>query len=307
MNGFRSATAARSTRRERLRRARESARSRRWLGLVLRSLRRAPLYIAAAAIAVFTLFPFYWMLVTAFRAPTEVLTNHTLNPGQLSLSSMESLLWRTSFSNYYINSIVVACTVTVGTLLITPPIAYVLARLRSRSARLLSVSVLISYMYPEIFLILPIYVGLVKVQLDNNPFGLALALLAVTTPMGIWLLGSFFSTLPSEVEEASVVDGATVSQTLWHVVIPMARPGFVTVGIFSFIFAWVDYTFALILISSDESRTLPIGLTALSGEVSVNWGEVMAGSVLASVPILLLMGFVGNYFIRGLTVGAVKG
>lgn len=281
--------------------------TRTWPRLIYRGVRRVPLYCAAAAIAVFTLFPFYWMLVTAFRAPTEVITNHTLLPGQLSLTNMQSLLWRTSFSTYYMNSVEVACTVTVGTLLITPPIAYVLARLRSRSSRALSVSVLVSYMYPEIFLILPIYVGLVKLNLDDNPFGLALALLAVTTPMGIWLLVSFFSTLPREVEEASVVDGASVARTLWHVVIPMARPGFVTVGIFSFIFAWVDYTFGLILISSDAHRTLPVGLAALFGQMTVNWGVVMAGSVLACVPILFLMAVVGNYFISALTLGSVKG
>ncbi len=269
-------------------------------------LQRVLLYCAAVFLGVFTLFPLYWALISAFRDQSVLLQTHSLLPGPFSLESVRSLLTQSPFLTYSINSMIVATAVTAGTVLITAPVAYLLARVKSRLIRFMAISILIAYMFPEILILVPIYVGFVNVYLDNTLSGVIIALLSVTMPLGIWLMTGFLRTLPYEIEEAAFMDGATWLQTFRLIVLPLARPGLLTVGIFSFILAWTDYLVAFTLISDDKHKTLPVGLASLFGTFELGYGQIMAGVLLITFPPFVGLIFASRYFVSGLTMGAVK-
>lgn len=268
---------------------------------------RVLLYFGAALVLVFTLFPFYWMLISALRDPAVLYQTNSLLPGPFSFESIRVLLERTPFATYFLNSVIVAIMVTVVTLVVSTPVAYLLSRVKSRLGSAASISVLLAYMLPEILIVIPIYTIFLKLRLDNSLTGLVIALLAVTMPLGIWLMLGFFKTLPYEIEEAGFVDGATWLQVFWYIVLPIARPGLLTVGIFSFIMGWVDYVIALVLISDEAKKTLPVGLATLFGRFDASWGVILAGAVLITFPALIALAFVSRYFISGLTLGSTKG
>ncbi len=270
-------------------------------------LQRVLLYCGAAFLAVFTLFPFYWALISAFRDPSVLLETHSLLPGPFSLESVRMLLEQSPFVTYTINSVIVATAVTAVTLLMATPVAYLATRMKSRLGSFAAISILAAYMIPEVLLLIPIYIAFVNLYLDNTLIGLILALLTLTMPLGIWLMIGFLRTLPYEVEEAAFVDGATWLQVFRLIVLPIARPGLLTVGIFSFIFAWTDYLVAFTLITDDAYKTLPVGIASLFGTFKLGYGQIMAGILLMTLPILVALAFVSRYFISGLTMGATKG
>ncbi len=270
-------------------------------------LQRVLLYSGAVFLAVFTLFPFYWALISAFRDPSVLLETHSLLPGPFSLENIRLLLEQSPFVTYTINSAIVATSVTALTLLVATPVAYILSRVKSRLASFAAISILAAYMVPEVLLLIPIYIAFVNVYLDNTLIGVIIALLALTTPLGIWLMLGFLRTLPYEIEEAAFVDGATWLQVFRLIVLPIARPGLPTVGIFSFIFAWVDYLVVFTLVSDDAYKTLPVGIASLFGTFKLGYGQIMAGILLMTLPIFVALMFVSRYFISGLTMGATKG
>lgn len=275
-------------------------------------LRKSPilrvcLYVWAIVLAIFTLFPFYWMLVSAFRAPTAVLHTTSLLPGPFSLESVETLISVTPFGTYFVNSVIVSVAVTGINLAVVTPVAYVLSKMSGRVGAAASVSVLLGYMFPEVLIVIPIFVILVNLGLDNTLLGLILGLLSIAMPLGLWLMTGFMRTLPREVEEAALVDGASWFRTFWRVVLPLARPGVITVGIFSFVVAWADYVFALTIIRDESRKTLPVGLSALYGKFDASWGVIMAAAVLITFPAMAVVGLAARHFMSGLTLGATKG
>jgi ABC-type glycerol-3-phosphate transport system permease component len=148
---------------------------------------------------------------------------------------------------------------------------------------------------------------MVRLGLDDTLTSLVIAHLTLTLPLAVWLMYGFFKTVPASVEEAALVEGASRVQAVRHVVIPMAMPGVLTVALFSFILSWTDYIYALVLTSSDGKKVVSLGLAAMYGAYDLRWGELMAGSTLISVPMLALFSLVTRHFIRGLTMGAVRG
>ena len=260
----------------------------------------------AIVLAVFTLFPFYWMLVSALRGSDDVLTSR-LMPGPFTLEGFVNLMDVTPFPTYLTNSMIASLSVTALTIVIVTPIAYALSKMRGRLGRALGFSVLLGYMVPEVLLMIPIFVILVRINLDNSLAGLVVGLLSVTMPLGLWLMTGFMKTIPSALEEAARIDGASWLEIFWHVILPLARPGILTVGIFSFIIGWTDYLFALIMIRSEELKTLPVGLSTLYGKFDSSWSEIMAGAVLVSIPAIVLVAATARHFVGGLSQGATKG
>lgn len=283
---------------------------------VRQSRRRAPLhrsrahtavlYVAAAFMAMFTLFPLYWALVTAFRPASEVVDSQSLIPSSVTLENFSALLSRDSFIAYCMNSVIVSVAVMVVTLVSAVPLAYLLLRTSSRIVKGAAVLFLLAYMVPEVLMLIPVYIGLVNLNLVETRTGLVIALLPVTVPLAVWLMMGFLRTLPYEVEEASLVDGASWLQIFLRIVLPMARPGLIAAAIFTFIFAWVDYLIVSVLITSQDKKTLAVGLAALFDEFELSYGQIMAAVLLMTLPMLIAVAIVGQKLVSGLAMGATK-
>ena len=263
-------------------------------------LRKSPVlrtvqYAWAVFLTVFTLFPFYWMVASALRGPQHVLSTRLI-PGPFTFQGFTNLMDSTPFPTYLTNSVVVSFAVTVLSIVVVTPLAYVMSKMRGRIGRLASFSILLSYMVPEVLLVIPIFVILVRLHLDNTLVGLVIGLLSLSMPLGLPL----WTTM-------TTIDGASWGRVFWHIVLPMSRPGILTIGIFSFIVAWTDYVFTLTLIRTENLKTLPVGLSSLYGKFDASWSEIMAGAVLVSLPAILLVSVTARHFVSGLTVGATKG
>ena len=273
----------------------------------LKILGDALFYLILLLVIVYSVFPIYWMLVCSLRPSVELFRRPTIFPYPFSFESYKLLLAMTRYTLYYENSIIVALGTTFLTLLIVCPLAYVLSRLRIWWARVIIQLMLAAYMFPALLLAIPMFVIFAKMRIYDTLTCLVIAHSTITIPVGAWLMWGFFKNVPYDLEEAAMIDGATPFGAFLQVVLPLSRSGLIATGLFSFIFSWTDYVYALTLISSDELKTLPLGLAAIFGAVDMRWGEVMAGSALITIPSLIAFAFVTRYLIQGLAAGALKG
>lgn len=268
-------------------------------------IRRTVLLLLIIGVSLYSLFPIYWMVISALRAESK-LFEPLLLPGPHSIQSFLTIFSLTDFPTYYVNSIVVAVGTTLLTVVVVTPMAYALVRSRLPGTMIIVRAMLFAYMFPAMLLAIPIYVFLVKIGLDDTHLSLILTHCTFTMPLGVWLMWGFFKNFPFEVEESAFVDGCSRLQAIYRVIMPITLPGVLTVVLFSFILSWSDYVFSLIFITSDELKTLPYGLASIDDAYDANWGELMAGSTMICLPLLLLFAFLSRYFIRGLSMGAVK-
>lgn len=271
------------------------------------TFRKWIIYFLAVGIAVYSFLPIYWMFVSAVRAPEELFSQPTLIPSSFTLEYFKVLMGLTNFPVNFMNSLIVTVLTTVVTLAAAIPVAYLVTRFKFRGKGILINSMLYAYMFPQMLLAIPLFYIFVKIGIDNTLYSLVIAHTTITLPLGVWLLSGFFKTLPFEIEQAAMVDGCTRFQAFRRVVLPLSLPGLVTVSIFSFLLSWTDYTYALMLITSDANKTIPIGLTSMLGSYDIRWGEIMAGSAIITLPLLIIFIFLSRYFIKGLTAGATKG
>lgn len=268
---------------------------------------RALLYLGAAAVAVYSGFPVYWMFVSAFRDPKSLFAAPRLMPGPFTLEYFHTLLGVTDFGVSFVNSVLVASVTTLITLVVGVLMAYAVARHRIRGKRLVVLSMLYAYMLPPLMLAIPLFVMLSVLGLADSMLSLIISHLTITLPLGVWLLWGFFKNFPVELEEAALVDGCSTVGMLWRVTLPLSLPGMATAGIFAFLLSWTDYTYALIMVSTDSRKTVPLALASMLGAYDIRWGEMMAGSVIITLPLLAVLIFLGRWFVGGLTVGALKG
>lgn len=272
-------------------------------GMVRNSIcRKTFVYFLVIVIAIYSFLPIYWMFISAFRPPKELFAQPSLIPQSFTLEYFNKLL-ELNFHINFMNSTIVTIITTIITLFCAIPMAYVITRFKIRGKGLLANSMLYAYMFPPMLLAIPLYGIFVKMGLDNTLLGLVIAHTTITLPLGVWLLGGFFKTLPFEIEQSAMVDGCTRFQAFRLVVLPLSLPGLVTVSIFSFLLSWTDYTYALMLITSDAKKTIPLGLTSMLGSYDIRWGEVMAGATIITLPLLIIFVFLSRYFIKGLSAG----
>jgi ABC-type glycerol-3-phosphate transport system permease component len=270
---------------------------------------RGPLFLGGvAALLFFTAFPFAWMIATAFKAPREIFVSPpTFFPHELTLANLARLFAETRFATYLANSATVASGTVLLTLAIATPGAYGLTRFRFRGRETISATILFTYMFAPIMIIIPFYVLMRTLGLANTRLGLVLAYTAFCLPFALWLLRTFFQAIPLELEEAAMTDGASRLQSVLHVVLPLALPGVVATGIFTFILAWNDYIFARVLISADELKTMPVGIADLYNASVVDWGMIMSAGMLVLLPVLAVFVFIQRYMVAGWGTGGVKG
>jgi multiple sugar transport system permease protein len=259
-------------------------------------------------IVMLVLGPFYWIFTTSFKPTAEIYDPvPTLFPSGFVLDHYENLIVGTKYLYYLRNSTIVAITTVILTLVVASLAAYALHRPVFPGKAVLSRLILVTYMFPGILLLVPLYQMLTKVGLIDSLFGLPLVVTAFTTPMSTWLLASFFNYIPREVEESALMDGASRVRVLTEVIIPLLKPGLAAVGIYVFIVSWGEYMFASVFINSEILKTLPVGLAALIDQYRLDWGLLAAGATAITVPVIILFALMGRRFVEGLISGAVKG
>ena len=262
----------------------------------------------ALMLLVFTAFPFAWMASTAFKPPREIfLTPPTLWPSTWDLDNVRRLFDETRFLTYFRNSLTVSLSTVGLTLLLSTPAAYSLTRFRFYGREKLAALILFTYMFAPIMIIVPFYVMVRFLGLTNTHTGLVMAYTAFCLPFNLWMLRTFFQSIPVDIEEAAMIDGANRFEAVVYVVLPLALPGVVATGIFTFILAWNDYIFARVLLSADELKTLPVGIADLYNASVVDWGMIMASGLLVIAPIAGVFVFIQKYLVAGWGAGGVKG
>ncbi len=263
--------------------------------------------LPVAAILVFALFPWVWMVLCSFRPETELTRSPiTLLPQTFTLANDIALLGRTSFAQNLRDSLVVATGAVLLGLLLAIPAAYAFSRFRFPGRQILRVQFLAINMFPVVMLILPLFVLLRQFRLLDTYFALIAGHATFTLPFAIWLLTSYMDGIPVELDQAAAIDGATRLQSLRLVVLPLALPGVIAVCIYLFIASWNEYLFALML-GGEHVRTVTVALQLFIGENEIQWGLLMAGGTLVALPAVILFLFAQRSLISGLTGGAVKG
>jgi len=255
-------------------------------------------------------FPFYWMIVSSFKSLEELLmrpANLWLDIRKINFNAYYEVLFEHGFSRYianstYVSIITVALSVTLATVG-----GYAVTRLRFRGQAFMSYSILIIYMFPAIVLVIPLYVVFSHMGLRDSIHVLILVYLAQTLPVALYMLRSYFQTLPVEIEYAGLIDGCSRMGVIWRIIIPLSAPALASVALYTFMIAWNEFLFAFMFLDTPEKFTLSRGVVQLAGSVHLSKQLVMAASVMVTVPILVLFLFFERYLVRGLTSGAMKG
>ncbi|ABB56978.1 carbohydrate ABC transporter permease [Synechococcus elongatus] len=267
--------------------------------------------IAALALSLFSLAPILWQLLTSIKVNADIAAIPTIYwPRQWTVEHYQALWQQTpAFGRYLLNSAVVSAIATLAALLIGTPCAYAIARRRDRSSQVLVGSLLLVTLFPYVLL----FQGLLEVvrwlQWGNNYAALVVPYTALNLPLVILLLRSFFEQLPPELEEAAQIDGLSLGQRLWLILVPLTAPALVTAGILAFIFSWNEYVLALSFISQQALKTVPIAVAEIGGIsiFDVPYGDIAAATVVATLPLIGLVLVAQRRILEGLTAGAVKG
>jgi len=270
--------------------------------------RTLALYGGGLILLVIGAFPLAWMLSTSLKPSGEIFaTPPTLVPKAVTLENFQRLFSETSFLTYFGNSVLVSLATVGLTLSVSSMGAYALTRFTFAGRERVAGLILMTYMFAPIMIIIPFYILVKQLGIVNTRLALVLSYTTFCLPFCLWLLRSFFHSIPLELEEAALVDGAGLGRAVWYVVLPLALPGIIAAGIFTFILAWNDFLFALVLITSDELKTLPVGVNDLFNATIVDWGMIMAAGVMITVPTIAFFAAVQRYLIQGWGAGGVKG
>lgn len=261
------------------------------------------LLMVAAAV-----FPAVWMLSTSIKDVTELFDMPPeIIPDRPTLGNYAKVLSNTKMFRAFFNSAFITFCVMMLTLFFSVLAGYGLARFEFKGHGLVKVALLFGQMVPGVVIIIPLYSVFTKLGLLDTRVSMIVADMALTIPMGVIMLSSFFEGVPRELEEAAKIDGTTGFGALFRVILPIAKPGLISVAIYTFINAWEEFLFAMNLSMSTKTRTLPIAINAFAGEFSVDWGATMAAAALVALPVLALFLLCNRYFVQGLSEGAVKG
>lgn len=271
-------------------------------------LGRALLYLGVLALVAQAVLPLLWMLSTSLKPPREVLaTPPTLIPGAPTLENFARLLSQTAFVSYFLNSVTVAGLTVLLTMAVGSAGAYSLTRFAFPGRESIARLILCTYMFAPIMIVVPIYILARRAGIVDTHTALVLSYSSFCLPFSLWLLRAFFQSIPLDLEEAALVDGAGRLRALIYIVAPLALPGLIATSIFTFTLAWNDYIFTRILIISDELKTLPVGVQDLFSAAVVDWGLVMAAGMLITIPALAFFMAVQRHLIAGWGTGGLKG
>ena len=254
-------------------------------------------------------FPLIWMVVTSIRPESDLFTiPPSLIPRHVTFEYYAKLLWETPFPSYFLNSILLATSTTALVIVVGALGAYSLVRFSYPGRETLAGLILFTYLLPSVVLILPLYLMMVRVGLANTLSSLVIAYTTFALPYALWLLRSFMAGIPADLEAAALIDGASRIGAFFDVILPQALPGIISTALFTFILAWNEYLYALVLISSDTVRPLTTGvMNMLITSFNIEWSLLMAASVMMSIPLLIIFAFLQSYLTSGFGAGGVKG
>jgi len=257
------------------------------------------------------LWPFFYIFVSSFKPLREIMARAKFFPKNLTIRNYRTLIIaRTPVRNFpriLYNTLVVSSLTAALSIVISCISAYGISHNRRLMRGMVSRLMLFIYVFPTIILLIPIYKMFTTIGLYNSFLGLIIIYTALVAPFCTWLLVSFFETIPRELEESAQIDGASGITTFIRIVLPLASPGIITVGAYSFITAWGEYMFALVMISESIKKTAALGLATFTAEQYIEWGPLLAGSILIIIPVFILFLPVSKFFIKGFTAGAIKG
>ena len=271
--------------------------------------RLVTLYLPLSIIMVVLLFPFYWMTITAIKPKEHLLDLNAHNPFWTlspTLVHIQDLLFKTDYPRWLWNTMFIAVSATALSLVASVFAAYAITRIRYRGAQWVGGSIFLAYLVPPSILFIPLSTVVFQYGLFDTPFALILTYPTILIPFSTWLLMGYFKTIPYELEECALIDGATRWQILTRIILPLAVPGLISAGIFCLTLCWNEFIYALTFINSTEKKTVPVAIvTAFTDGDQYRWGSLMAGALVGSLPLVILYAFFVEHYVSAMT-GAVK-
>jgi multiple sugar transport system permease protein len=266
-------------------------------------LSRAIFYLAVTGIVLVVLFPFLWMLSSSFKTQVDIIAWPPKIFFTPTLRNYQKVFGEQDFLKYFLNSAIVGTTAVGLSLVLGLPAAYSIARFTQRK---LAVFILLARLMPGISFLMPWYIVFSRLDLMDSYTALILSHMLIALPIVVWIMSSYFRTIPPEMEESAMVDGATRQYAFWKIILPLSGPGIITATTLSFIFSWNNFMFSQVL-SMEKTKTLPIAVYNFLSYAEVDWGGVMAAAVAIMAPAIVLTMIFQKYVVKGLTMGAVKG
>jgi multiple sugar transport system permease protein len=265
-------------------------------------------YAVLTVLGLIVLFPFYWMTVTSFKGEEQMRSLVSMFwPSPFIVENYQRLIRKTEFLSWYTNSVIVSVASTILATAVGTVGAYALARLKFLGRGFMASATLITYLVPPSILFIPLYAQIKTLGLANSLSGLIVSYPSFTIPFVTWLLMGYFESIPEELEEAAMIDGATRFGAFRRVILPLAAPGVLAAALYAFTQAWNEFLYSLVFITDARLRTLPVGLASfITGDV-YGWGYLMAGAVLTTLPVIAAYIYLQKYMVEGLTAGSVKG
>jgi multiple sugar transport system permease protein len=266
-------------------------------------------YVPLGLIMLFLLFPFYWMAITSFKPDAEMYDYEKFNPFSIvhpTLDHIYKLFFETDYPQWMYNTVIVSIASTFISLFASVCAAYAIERLRYKGSRYVALGIFLAYLVPPSILFIPLATIVFKLGIFDSNLALILTYPTFLIPFCTWLLMGYFRTIPYELEECALIDGATRLQILTKITLPLAFPGLISAGIFAFTLSWNEFIYALTFISSSENKTIPVGaITELVNGDVYHWGALMAAALTGSVPVVILYSFFVEHYVSAMT-GAVK-
>lgn len=272
-----------------------------------KALRLALFILLELVLVTIVLVPFFWMVSVSLKPGNEPFAIPArLWPENPTLDNYVTA-FRPEFQRYFLNSLLVSVATMIVSISVGLLAAYTFSRFAYRALTVILVLIIVAQMFPVGAMIIPLYKIMRDLELLNTYVALIVAYITITLPVSIWMLRGFMRGIPADLEEAARVDGATRLQAFIYIIVPLARPGIIATAVWIAVVTWQEFLFALAFTSSEDMRTLPIGMNDFIGQYGIRYGELMATSVLISVPIIILFFILQRYFVAGLTAGATKG
>lgn len=265
-------------------------------------------YALLILIAAIALFPILWLFDSSLKDQAEIYSaNATFLIKNVTLKNYFRVLFDSNIPRSFLNSVIVSITATLLTVILSALSGYGFSRYKLKGGKLLFILLLYGQMMPAVVLIIPLYLMFSKMGLLDNYFALILPDMAITIPMATLMLRGFFNGVPVDIEEAAQIDGDSKLGTLLHIVVPIAKPGLLSVAIYTFLTTWEEFLFALNLTNSAKIRTLPIAVKMFIGEFVIDWGAIMSSGAIIAFPVIMLFLLCNKVFVKGLSDGGVKG
>ena len=264
-------------------------------------------YITLGLFAVVVLLPILWMLSTSFKIESEtIIIPPRWIPETFTIEAYQRLWEEYPFLTYFKNSIIIVLGSVIVSVAFACLAGYGVTRFKFKGKKGFTTFLLVTQMFPSIMLLIPYYKVLDTYGLNDSLLGMTLVYISFTIPFCTWMMIGFFKTIPTSLDEAAIIDGCSRWKVFLKVILPLTRPGIASSAIYAFITVWNEYMFAQTLLISPELKTLPLGIAELNGFYKILWNDMMAASVIASIPLVILFVFMQKYFVSGLTAGAVK-